>query len=291
MEKVITNEMTKVLLLFAAAVAGLAAVTNNLITKAAGSFKPYRKATLLYLIVGVLFFSVIALAAYRPIAGRPFTMLLIFQAYFLLLGILHFYSMNQYLGWAGNARAFLPELLFTMLLGLAGCACFLAIYHLLNRNGLQYVMGGSVLFFAVPFLVCHTFRRAVAIPPKILKEWYYPLGQEIDEPEDAKMRNLKVISFEFQKRTNDPHFTNFRAKAPADMDFGLLFYYFINDYNERHTNSKIEIMGVGGAPHGWVFYKKSRWYTVMTNYVDAEKTIQNNRIRENDVIICARYVN
>src|ERR1700742_4229085 len=130
MEKVITNEMTKVLLLFAAAVAGLAAVTNNLITKAAGSFKPYRKATLLYLIVGVLFFSVIALAAYRPIAGRPFTMLLIFQAYFLLLGILHFYSMNQYLGWAGNARAFLPELLFTMLLGLAGCACFLAIYHL-----------------------------------------------------------------------------------------------------------------------------------------------------------------
>ncbi len=98
--------------------------------------------------------------------------------------------------------------------------------------------GGQHIVFPVPWLIVHTFRRAVGIPPKILKEWYYPLGQYIDEPEDAKMRNLKVISFEFQKRTNDPHFTNFRAKAPADMDFGMLFYYFINDYNERHSNSR-----------------------------------------------------
>jgi hypothetical protein len=291
MEKVITNELTRVLLFLAAGMAGLAAVTSNQIAKAQGSFKPHRKATLTYLVLGFLFFLVIALAAYRPIGARPFTLLLIFQAYFLLLGIIHFYAMNQYLAWSGSSKAFLPELLFTVLLGLGGCAGFIVVYYLLNRNGLQYVMAGSIFFFVLPWFFCQTFRRAVAIPPKILKEWFYPLGEDIDEPEDAKMRNLRVISFEFQKRTNDPHFTNFRAKAPADMDFGLLFYYFINDYNERHGNGKIEISDPAGAPHGWVFYKKSRWYTVVTNYIDAEKTIHNNRIRENDVIICARYVN
>ncbi len=55
--------------------------------------------------------------------------------------------MNQYLEWAGNAKSFLPELVFTVLLGLAGCVGFVAIYYLLNRNGLQWIMAGSILSF------------------------------------------------------------------------------------------------------------------------------------------------
>jgi hypothetical protein len=291
MERVITNELTKILILLAAGVAALAALTVNLISKAKGSFKPYQKATLLYGVVGILFFSIIALAAYPPIAGRPFTMLIICQAWFLLLGTLHFYTMGQYLGWAGDRKSFLAETVFTILVGLFGAIGFLLVYHFVSHDGLQFVMAGSILFFLLPFLLFHTFRSAVAIPPKIVKEWFYPVNEYVDEPEDSKMRNLRVISFEFQKRTNDPHFTNFRAKAPADMDFGDLFYYFINDYNDRHSNSRIEIADHHGAPHGWIFYKKSRWFTVVTNYIDAEKTILNNKIKENDVIICTRSVN
>jgi len=291
MERVITSELTKLLMLLAVGVAGLAALTVNFIAKARGSFKPYQRPTLIYLFVGLLFFSIIALAAWPPIAGRPFSMMIVFQAWFFLMGVLHYYAMNTYLKWAGDRRSFFAELLFTIFMSLFGCICFLLIYHSLSRNGLEYVMVGSVLFFLLPFLVFHTFRRAVAIPPRIVKEWFYPVNEYIDEPEDSKMRNLKVISFEFQKQTNAPHFTNFRAKAPADMDFGDLFYYFINDYNERHSNSRIEVADLRGEPHGWIFYKKSRWFTVMTNYIDAEKTINNNRIKENDVIICARSVN
>src|SRR5579859_2042615 len=286
MERVITSELTKLLILLAAGVAGLAALTVNLISKAKGSFKPYQKATLLYLVAGILFFSIIALAAWPPMAGQPFTMLIVFQAWFLLLGILHFYTMGQYLGWAGNKKSFLAETVFTVLVGLFGTIGFLLVYRFLSRDGLHYVMAGSILFFLLPFLLLHTFRRAVAIPPKIVREWFYPVNEYIDEPEDSKMRNLRVISFEFQKRTSDPHFTNFRAKAPADMDFGDLFYYFINDYNERHSSSRIEIADQLGSPHGWIFYKKSKWFSIATNYIDAEKTVMNNKIKENDVIIC-----
>lgn len=290
MERVITNELTKLLILLAAAVAGLAALMVNLITKAKGSFKPYQKATLLYLVVGILFFSIVALAAYPPIAGKPFTMLVIFQAWFLLLGVLHFYTMSQYLGWVGDKKSFWAETVFTVVVALFGAIGFLLLYRFLSRDNLQYVMAGSILFFLLPFLLLHTFRRAVAIPPKIVREWFYPVNEYIDEPEDHKMRNLRVISFEFQKRTSDQQLTNFRAKAPADMDFGDLFYYFINDYNERHSNSRIEIADHQGAPHGWIFYKKSRWFSLLTNYIDAEKTVLNNKIKENDVIICTRSV-
>ena len=110
----------------------------------------------------------------------------------------------------------------------------------------------------------------------------------MEDPDESKLKNLLVISFEFKKGINDSSITNFRAKAPVDMDFGQLFYYFINDYNERHPDSKIQYVNGSGEPNGWIFYKKHRWNTLTTQYVDAGKTIFNNHIKENDVIICNR---
>ena len=159
---------------------------------------------------------------------------------------------------------------------------------MVNLDGLGFMMAGSLLLFVIPFLVYHTFDKAISIPPKIIKEWYYPVDREIEEPDDSKLKNLLVISFEFQKKTNDEHITNFRAKAPSDMEFGQLFYYFINDYNERHPNSKIQFINGSGEPQGWIFYKKPNWRSVMTRYINADKSIYNNHIKENDVIICAR---
>jgi hypothetical protein len=288
MEKVINNELAKLLIILGAVTVGLAAVLAKMIAKIQGTFKPYRKPTLLYLLCGLLFFAIVDLAAYPGFFSSKTGVFVFFQAYFLLLGAAHFYFMHQYLAWSGNKKAFWLELVFTFLIGLFGSISFLLIYHFVNHNGLQYVMSGSILFFLVPFFFYHTFQGAIDIPPKILKEWFYPVQQEMEEPEDSKMKNLLVISFEFQKMTNDPHYTNFRAKAPVDMDMGQLFYYFINDYNERHPNGKIEFVNPSGEPHGWIFYKKNQWYSILTKYVDAEKTIYNNRIKENDVIICTR---
>ena len=288
MEKVINNELAKLLIVLGALVVGLTAVLAKMIAKIQGSFKPYRKATLLYMLCGLLFFAIVACAAYPGFFTSRTGVFVFFQAFFLLLGVAHFYFMHLYLSWSLNKKAFWLELVFTFLISLFGSISFLLIYHLVNRNGLQYVMAGSILFFLIPFFFYHTFQAAVAIPLKILKEWFYPIRQEMEEPEDSKMKNLLVISFEFQKMTNDAHYTNFRAKAPVDMDMGQLFYYFINDYNERHPNGKIEFVNPAGEPHGWVFYKKSRWYSILTKYVDAEKTIYNNHIKENDVIICTR---
>jgi hypothetical protein len=288
MEKVINSELAKLLVLLSAFVLGLTAVFANMITKVRGGFKPYQKATLLYMLCGLLLFAVIACLAFPGVMSTPTVTLIIFQFYFLLLGVAHYYFMHQYLKWSGDNKAFWLEFIFTSLVALFGCIGFLLIFHLLNRSGLQYVMAGSVLLFLIPFFFFQTFQKALAIPPKILKEWFYPVREEVDEPEDSKMKNLLVISFEFQKQIHDPHFTNFRAKAPVDMDMGQLFYYFINDYNERHPNGKIEFVNGSGEPHGWIFYKKPRWYSILTNYIDAEKTIFTNRIKENDVIICTR---
>jgi hypothetical protein len=288
MEKVITNEMTKFLIFLGVCVMALLVMVSGLITKAEGSIKPYRKQTILYMLVAFLLFALIGLAALPAFIGDSMTVFILLQAYFLLLGFAHYYYMHQYLLWTGSKKAFGVELAFTVLLSLMGAIGFLIIYRLINKNGLQYIMVASALFFIIPFLLFNTFRRAIAIPPKIVKEWFYPVEQEVEEPEESKMKNLLVISFEFRKQTYDPHYTNFRAKAPVDMDFGKLFYFFINDYNERHPNSRIQFVNGSGEAHGWIFYKKPRWHSLITRYIDGEKTIFNNFIKENDVIICER---
>ena len=88
--------------------------------------------------------------------------------------------------------------------------------------------------------------------------------------------HLNGIIESFQKKLNEPHFTNFRAKAPRDMEFGQLFYYFINDYNERHPNGKIEFADKNLSAYGWIFYQKPAWYTINTKYIDTDKTFYAN---------------
>jgi hypothetical protein len=211
-----------------------------------------------------------------------------FQVYFLMLGSVHIYLMRQSLKWSGDDKAFYLDMIFTFLVSFLGSIVFLMIYQLVNKNGLQYVMMASILFFIVPFLFYNTFKKAIAIPPKILKEWFYPVDREIEEPDDLK--NPLVISFEFSKKAHDNQVTHFRAKAPANMEFGQLFYYFINDYNERHPNSRVQFANDKGEPHGWIFYRKPRWYSFITKYIDAEQTVVSNHIKENEVIICNRSV-
>jgi len=288
MEKVISSDITKYLIVLGIGAIGLSVVLAKVISMVRGAFKPYQKATLWYILVALLFFALVALAAYPGIIEKPANALICFQVSFLLIGCCHAYLMPQKLRWSGDEKAFVSELVFTLLAGVFGAICFLLVYHLLNGNGLEYMMAASIFFFIIPFLFYHTFQAATGIPPKILKEWFYPFRQEIEEPEESKMKNLLVISFEFQKQATDQRITNFRAKAPADMEMGQLFYYFINDYNERHPNSKVQYINAKGEPHGWIFYKKPKWYSVMTKYIDAEKTIFNNNIKENDVIICSR---
>lgn len=286
-----TTELTKTVLLLGMAAAGASALLVKLIMKMQGSFKAFRKATIVYLLIAFLLFSAIAcLAAWSVLKNQQFYYLL-YQAYFLLLGIVHVYWMKEHLKWSGNRKAFWSELLFTMITGVLGSIGFILVYRFFNYDGLEFIMATSIICFIIPWFVNKTFVSALEIPPSLLKQWFYPVSEEIEEPDEDKLKNLLVISFVFQKQIIDPHETNFRAKAPVDMEMGELFYYFINDYNERHPHDKIEYINDSGEPYGWVFYKKPLFNLIQKRFIDADKTIYNNGIRENNVIICRRYLN
>jgi hypothetical protein len=270
--------------------AGLSVMTflGMYISKARGSFAPYRKPTIIYLLLALALCGLVGLVGYWAAEWRPFTTLIVAQVTFFLLGFLHMRCMHRYLKWSGGARSFWFELLFTIVVAAFGFMAFVTVYRLCSQDGFHYYQASAVLFLVIAFMLYETFIRAVSIPEKVYSKWFYPVHDEVADPDESKLKNILVISFEFQKNKRDPHFTNFRAKAPADMEFGQLFYYFINDYNERHPNGKIEYVNERGEAFGWMFYRKPRWYSLRTKYIETDKTFFINHLRENDVIVCKR---
>jgi hypothetical protein len=284
----LSPELNKLLLYLGIGLISFSAIIAVFAKKIRSSFKPFSKRAIWYLLISVAVFALTGLF----IAARFFSSyngyFIFFQVLFLLYGGLHIYMMHRKMDWGKEKKTFVPDLIFTFLILLAGSICFMMAYRWLNREGLEISMMFSTLFFIIPLFVWHTFLSAMAIPPKVLNQWYYPVHEPMEDPEESKLKNMLLISFEFQKNGQDSFFTNFRAKAPVDMELGELFYYFINDYNERHPQGQIHFTNGTGKPYGWMFYKKPKWYTILTTYMDADKTIYLNRIRENDVIVCSR---
>ena len=286
----LSPELNKLLLYLGIGLISFSAIIGIFAKKIRNSFKPFSKRAIWYLLISVAIFAVTGLF----IATRMFSSyngyFIFFQVLFLLYGALHIYMMHKKMDWGKEKKTFLPDLIFTFIVLLAGAICFMLAYRWLNREGLEISMMFSTLFFIIPLFVWHTFLSALAIPPKVLNQWYYPVHEPMEDPEESKLKNMLLISFEFQKNGQESFFTNFRAKAPVDMELGELFYYFINDYNERHPQGQIHFSNGTGKPYGWMFYKKPKWYTIMTTYMDSDKTIYLNRIRENDVIVCSRIL-
>lgn len=287
MEQWMTPDLKKILMLLGFGAIGIAVLMNAIKKRIRRTFKPLSKRALYYLLIAAALFALTGLLIVSGLFSTYTSNFIFMQVIFLLLGILHLYAMQQKLPW-GKEGAFWADFLFTFLVNLVGAICFLMVYRIVNREGMEWLMTASTLFFIIPLFVLYTFRAAMEIPPKLMKQWYYPVHQPLEEPDEHKLKNMLLISFEFHKAPGDTYFTNFRAKAPADMELRLLFYYFINDYNDRHPQGKIQYINGQGEAFGWMFYKKPKWYTIFTKYLDADKTVFINRVKENDVIVCAR---
>jgi hypothetical protein len=288
MEKVLSNDLIKVLIVIFIGSMGAYMFLLNITKRIVGASKSIRRKQNIYLIVGALVFALIACTGHQAIFTDPTMFIFIYQVLFLGLGILHYYLMRKWFDVDYDPRAFWLKFVFTLTLSLFGFLLFIFVFRYFNREGYQYLMGSSILCFMIGLLVYQAFLKAISIPPHVIKRWYYPIHQRVEEPDDKHLKNMFIVSFSFQKKLNDQYFTNFRAKAPAGMGFGNLFYFFINDYNERNPEDKIEFLDNQGDPQGWIFYRRGKWFNISTQYLDADETVTLNGLKENDVIICHR---
>ncbi|MEI7895824.1 MAG: TssN family type VI secretion system protein [bacterium] len=249
--------------------------------------KKYTKASIIYMVVCAFCFGVVALTGLFGMQDNLYAFFMVTQVLILIIGILHSILFYNLVLWSSRTK-FVWEFLFSLATALLGAALFLLVYNfILKVHVLQFIMLTGIIWFFVPFFFVQAFTRYLMIPARIFKKWHYPVGKEINDPLDSELVSLLVVSFVFHKKMNDPEITTFRAKAPAHMMFGRLFYYFLNDYNERHREGPIEFLDSRELPHGWVFHHKPNWLG-RKRYIDPEQIITDNHIRENSVIICQR---
>ena len=247
----------------------------------------YKKASIIYMVVCAFCFGITALTGLIWMKDNLYAFFIVAQVLILIIGILHSIFFYTLVPWSSRNK-FIWEFLFSVATSLLGAVFFLLVYNfILQIHVLQYIMLTSAVWFFVPFFFAQAFSRYLMIPSRIFKKWHYPVGREISDPLDSELVSLLVVSFVFHKKMNDEEITTFRAKAPAHMMFGRLFYYFLNDYNERHREGPIEFLDSRELPHGWVFHHKPNWLGIK-RYIDPEQIITDNHIRENSVIICQR---
>lgn len=256
----------------------------------AGQYLRNRKKLFVYILLFAAGFTLVAFMGLRDVIQEPFIMLVFFQLLFLMLGIVHTYTMYRHFSW-DPGRFLLPELTFTCMVWLIGMVPFLFLYRTVRDGEYLYLALATSLFFVIPFLLIKTYESAIGIPEKEVKRWFYPLQSPPEEPDERMLEKPLVIAFLMPKQPDDHQFTNFRAKAPAAMVMGDLFYFFMEDYNARNGGQPIEYADKYGRAHGWVFYFKPRWYLLYhKRYVDPDLTIAENRVKENSVIVCEREV-
>jgi hypothetical protein len=210
------------------------------------------------------------------------------NVWMLLWGILNVLLIKKLLRWSRES-GFSTGFFFSVVIALIGGILLLLVFQISNYSTFVGIDLTSLLMFILPYIFYGAFTSYLAIPVKILRKWHYPVHEHIEDPLDREMESPLVVGFEFKKKNSDKSMTTFRAKAPKEMVFGKLFYYFINDYNDRNPDEKIEYLNEEKKPIGWIFYFKPRWFRRI-RYIDPEETNSFNLIVENSVIICKRVI-
>ena len=266
----------------------LSAILMGFVSGLKKLFAKNKKKFFLYVIVTMLLFAITALLSNEKVLNNiPLNSFIGLQVVFLCLGILHVLAIRKFFpDLSEKITMFWTEFLYTLVTVCMGMIAFIFVVQIYKPD-YTYIFSAAIICFLIPYMVVKLYEFAIAVPIPIYKKWLYPIDEKINDPKDDELLNPRVISFEFNKSKNSDEISNFRLKAPEKMEFGKLFYFFINDYNERHPENKISYLDNQNNPHEWIFNTKPNWMGTQ-KYIDFTKTIDANNIQENDVIICRR---
>ncbi len=184
-------------------------------------------------------------------------------------------------------KQLIAEVLFGLSVVMLCVAMFSSLqFFLKDPNFMFFPVLLCMLWFFVPVLLLHCFDAAYEIPPPDYTRWQYPVNAAIDLPDEKPNERLYVIGFEIAKKDIDRKRTFFRAKAPEGMKMGDLFYHFVNDYNDQYSETPIEYRN-DNRVQPWVFRTRPKWHK-FSRVLDPSLTVNQNRVKENTVIVCER---
>ena len=249
--------------------------------------KKFGLASIIYVLLISLLLAIPTLFNLFGLNLSEIILLVCAQVFILIIGILHIVFVQSTLPWYKDQPFNLQLLFIISILFLAFFFSNLSLSDLQDKK-LPLVWYLSLLWFLIPVLLSKTVDEYLKVPAKVFTLWYYPVDQNIDDPSDEELENPIVISFIFNKNKSSRGLTTFRAKAPVGMKVGRLFYFFINDYNDRHPEGPISFLDDNHEPCGWIFKKVRNRFLGLKETIDPDGSVYSNEIRENDLVYCHR---
>jgi len=242
---------------------------------------------LLYVLLTVLGFGLMGLAAVRSPLGYRLTFGLL-QVAVLLLGWLYAAQLPRWLPWLKEGSRWQAGLALLATAGL-GAGAIWGLHWLKWAQGFLppagFVM--AVIPFLLPYFFWQSYLAWQAIPPRQYKLWRYnPLAAGPDLSR-MDLSNFMVIHFWMTRRYGESLYHDFSSKAPYQMRLNDLFAIFLTDYNHLKPDQALQYMDSQGQSFGWLFYAKQPWWR-RRHYYDPDRTFQDNFLRQGSIIVAQR---
>ncbi|BAX80228.1 TssN family type VI secretion system protein [Labilibaculum antarcticum] len=246
-----------------------------------------RKKMILYFLVAALAYAICSLFTIKNLMfygiSSNYIAIMVMS---LLFGYLMVVALEKYFEWPEKHK-WLAQLLFILISILIGFIVFIQIAGRFGIVGLHYFFLSATIGVIFPWLFLHLFNSAMDIPLAIYRKWEYPVNKKYVRPEYEDLKNPYIITLEFLKSKDAEYVSRFRVRAPENMDFGMFFYHFINDYNQKHPEEVIQYGINEDKLQSWIFYRRPR-FIGRWKQVNTEQTVYRNSIKENNVILCHR---
>jgi hypothetical protein len=178
-------------------------------------------------------------------------------------------------------------LLVTFVSCLLGVYLFKLGFNWLNDMKYGLWASTSIFAFLLPPIFWWAYIAFLSIPLEIYKVWQYPLIPQDISMEHLDFDRLMVLELDLYKNTTDPEPLKVKAKAPPNMNFGLWFQKFIDDYNVKFPKSTVQYKLDNNENYKWIFYTKPSFFK-QRHFLDPDLDIQENRISESVTIFAKR---
>ncbi|MCY1661938.1 TssN family type VI secretion system protein [Chryseobacterium sp. SL1] len=218
---------------------------------------------------------------------------LIAQIIYLILGIIHVNLSDRYFKkhFSSTTKSILFESILSLTcIGFGGYLFYLIFGWMSRGTGYPIMAATSIFIFIVPLVFHYCYVQLISIPVDIYKTWRYSPEQKLPDFEGADFDRLMVLNVELSKNLEDSNRFRIKAKTlPTGITFGDWFYRVMDDYNHKNPNSVIHLTDETRESYYWIFYTKKSFFS-FRKYIDFDQDITENRISENDVVICKRVI-
>ncbi|MCZ4223963.1 TssN family type VI secretion system protein [Pedobacter rhodius] len=206
--------------------------------------------------------------------------------YYVLTGITFVYLLTKY-----YPKDLLDRKVFiffaTLISAILSVYLFQLAFNWLSSINFGWFGAGSISWFFVPLIFWWAYVSLLHIPAEIYKIWKYPATPLEINMDHVDFNRLLVLELELYKKSSDAEPLKVKVKALKDMNFGIWFHKFIDDYNLKFAASPIEFRDEYMEGYKWIFFIKTSFFK-RNIFIDPDLDITENGISEKMTIYAKR---